>query len=509
MNTSLIRRLEWTALATGLLLAATTAAWAQSELPVAEEQWYAVTLQGQKCGYMHSELKPVGKEVLTHVVMGMEVRRGEALLKIGTEQHYRESSDGRPLAFRHVVTLGKEPVSFEGEINDGKLKLTRDQFGAKHESTYDIGTDVKFPWGTILEQRKHGLEPGTQFKVKTYDPGVREDGPFEMTVDVHGKEPFTFPNGTKRMLTKITSTMQMQVPVATVSWLDDEATPVVTDLSMGMLKFRIIAATKEEALEGGTPPELFLNTFVTVDREIDPVAKTVKLRLRLPSDDNGLSMPELPQTTMQQVERVNDHEAIVTVRRIDWDAVRKVPPSTTAPAGMEEYLRSSPILDTNDKRIRRLAKKAVKGCKTPAEKADALRKRVTEYVDDKGLTVGFATASEVVRRRSGDCSEHSVLLAAMARAVGIPARGVSGMVQVPRGPLSAADATTFGYHMWTQVYIGGRWIDIDAAMRQTDCDPTHVALVIMPLNDEGMANSAFSLLPLLGRLEIDIIAGAE
>ena len=47
--------------------------------------------------------------------------------------------------------------------------------------------------------------------------------------------------------------------------------------------------------------------------------------------------------------------------------------------------------------------------------------------------------------------------------------------------------------------------DIDAAMRQTDCDPTHIALALMPLNDEGVMDSVLPLLPLLGQLRIEVL----
>ena len=172
---------------------------------------------------------------------------------------------------------------------------------------------------------------------------------------------------------------------------------------------------------------------------------------------------------------------------------------------MKDYLRASPTVDINDSRIKRLARKAVKGANTPAEKADALRKFVTDYIEHKSMDVGFATASEVARSKQGDCSEHGVLLAALARAAGLPARGVSGIVEVPQGYLTE-DQNAFGYHMWAQVYIDGQWVDIDGALRQTECDATHIALSLMPLNEEGMIDSLMSLIPLLGRLELKIIS---
>jgi transglutaminase-like putative cysteine protease len=47
-----------------------------------------------------------------------------------------------------------------------------------------------------------------------------------------------------------------------------------------------------------------------------------------------------------------------------------------------------------------------------------------------------------------------VLLAALCRARGIAARAALGLVYVARNQ-------EFAYHMWTEAYIGGKWIPLD------------------------------------------------
>lgn len=486
----------------------------QPPLPTPEEHWYVVKLQDQKCGYMHVEIKPAGDEVHTRSTMGMQISRGPTKLKITVDQQFTETREGRPLAFRQVMQLGEQPMTVEGTISNNRLRLVRDQFNRKQEDTYAFDPEVKFAWGLYLEQLKHGLKPGTTFRIKSYDPSIRVDAPFEMEVEVHGMESLVLSDGRKRELTKVTSTMLLQMPVSTVSWLDEDANPVVMDFNIGGFVVRVLQATKEEALKGDAAPELFLNTFIETARRVPVEAKRVELRLRLPRPESGepatsLKMPDLPNTAAQSVRRLSDYEAVVIVRRLDWDALRKAPESESVGAGLKEYLRASPLLDIDDSRIKRHARRAVKGAETPAEKADALRRYVTEYVESKNLDVGFASASEVIRNRRGDCTEHAVLLAAMARAVGLPARGVSGIVQIPAGMSPPGKGGAFGYHMWTQVNIDGQWVDVDAALRQTDCDATHVALTIMPLKDEGLGDSMVSMLPLLGRLQIEVAAIEE
>ncbi|MBN2563576.1 MAG: transglutaminase family protein [Phycisphaerae bacterium] len=483
-----------------------TSAWAvaQSAERKDEERWFVVQMQGRKCGYMYTAIKHLGEEVHSRSLMQFEIARGAAKLKILMEQSYRETVAGSPLGFKHKMTMGSQPTSMTGIIKGKRLTLITEQFGTERKATYDFDPEVKFAWGQYLEQAKHGFKPGTTYTIKIYEPSLKADGPIAMKVEVRGKEDVEVLGKTRR-LNRITATMQLPMPIPTETWVDDDDNLIVTTVDLGIMKVNVLAATKEEALGDAEAPELFLNTFVRVKRTIDPDAKRVRLRLRLPADAS-CRLPDLPRTSMQTVKRISDREAVVTIQRIDWEKLRAVRKDVhTDRETIKEYLRASTTCDIDDQRIKKLARKAIKGCKTPAEKADALRRFVTDYVKDKNLDVGFATASEVARTREGDCSEHGVLLAALARAAGLPARGVSGLVQIPAGSVLSDEENAFGYHMWTQVYIDGRWVDIDAALRQTDVDPTHIALSLMPLNDEGMLEQAMTLLALIGRLQIEVI----
>jgi transglutaminase-like putative cysteine protease len=103
-------------------------------------------------------------------------------------------------------------------------------------------------------------------------------------------------------------------------------------------------------------------------------------------------------------------------------------------------------------------------------------------VDEPSVTV--PSAREVLARRRGDCNEHAVLLAALARAAGIPARVVAGAVYANDG---------FYYHAWTELWLG-RWVSADAAFGQLPADATHVKLL------EGGPERHLALAGVIGRL---------
>lgn len=61
------------------------------------------------------------------------------------------------------------------------------------------------------------------------------------------------------------------------------------------------------------------------------------------------------------------------------------------------------------------------------------------------------------------------LYTALARAIGIPTRFVSGLV--------SQDGTSFLYHSWAESLVEGRWVAVDPTFNQVPLDPTHLAFL--------------------------------
>lgn len=109
-------------------------------------------------------------------------------------------------------------------------------------------------------------------------------------------------------------------------------------------------------------------------------------------------------------------------------------------------------------KVVRTAKKLVKGLKTDVEMIDAIYAYVIEnyeYDYDKakdaiaGRLVGYLPdLDEIYEAKKGICYDYASMLAAMLRAVGIPAKLVMGYV-----------APNDVYHAWNEVYIEGEgWV---------------------------------------------------
>ena len=86
--------------------------------------------------------------------------------------------------------------------------------------------------------------------------------------------------------------------------------------------------------------------------------------------------------------------------------------------------------------------------------------------------LGASSKAIVLVAGKGDCTEHSVLLVALARALGIPARGLHGLVYARYDDGQNA----LYWHAWVEVRSGGEWIAMDPTFGEPVADATHVAL---------------------------------
>jgi hypothetical protein len=260
----------------------------------------------------------------------------------------------------------------------------------------------------------------------------------------------------------------------------------------------MIACPKSAALAKDEPAELMADTLIAVDRPVDRDADTLTFRLEW--GPSVKELPDVPATDMQKIVKRDDRTVTVTNTR---HSARLKAKTTGAPLSDEEqklYTAATSLLNYKDPTVAKLAKEAIGKEKDPQKLARKLRRFVGEYVHAKNLSVGFASAGEVARSKEGDCTEHGVLLAALGRAAGIPTRVVAGFVYADE---FLGKNNVFVGHMWTQFYLDGQWVDVDAALRQDDVDPTHLALAVSDAGDNGVADLAGSIW--MGKPKITVV----
>ena len=127
------------------------------------------------------------------------------------------------------------------------------------------------------------------------------------------------------------------------------------------------------------------------------------------------------------------------------------------------------------------------------EKAVAVERWVKRNMRAAEFSQAQATADNVAQTLSGDCSEYAMLAAAMCRAVGVPSRTALGLVYAP-GP---GGKPILAYHMWFEVYAGGRWVPLDATLGRGGVGPGHLTIATHSWHDEKTLAPLFPVLRVL------------
>jgi transglutaminase-like putative cysteine protease len=155
---------------------------------------------------------------------------------------------------------------------------------------------------------------------------------------------------------------------------------------------------------------------------------------------------------------------------------------------MERFLRSEPFIQSDHPNISQLAAVLTSRAEASIDKARTLVDWVFENIR-KQPVISIPDALATLENRMGDCNEHAVLLAALARSAGIPSRIESGLVYL-KG--------RFYYHAWNLLYVG-KWVTADAVFGQLPADATHIRLA------GGNPDSQLDLMPLMGRIGITVL----
>jgi hypothetical protein len=148
------------------------------------------------------------------------------------------------------------------------------------------------------------------------------------------------------------------------------------------------------------------------------------------------------------------------------------------PRDPERYRAASFLIDFDEPEVRALgAELAARHAGAPS--LDELRRFTAGAIPRKSAERGWDAASRIARAGVGDCTEHAVLLTALARAAGRPARVALGLlvVRVDGEPLA------FG-HAWAELHDGGRWTPVDATP-VADEEEVLARVPLLLLADEG------------------------
>lgn len=492
---------HWTAICLwSLLLAASVApAYAQADNNVADwqlvqEHWYTVEMAGAKAGWMFDSVHSDGERYRTATEVHLRIGRGSTQTKIGFRSTFLETHAGEPRLLTSGQNMSLQWVDSVWRFEEDHVVHTTRQ--GDREAVKELPLP-EGEWLTpmavhryCLERRRAAAKEITYRTIEAHN-GIEPvsyqhvyEG--EGTIEFDGR---TIPVTVWKTTTNVT-------PFEAIQKFSADGYLVYEELrapAFGKMITRI--ATKTDALAEGGGVELLVKTFIKPKQPIDNARACTTATLRLHVQEG--TMPELPTAGAQRFAAGDDPTTATVTIDINHNQ-----PAGAAEASDASYLEWSAMVDSTDDLIQKLAAGAVRDAgDDPMARAEAMRALVHRHVNVKSLDTAFATASETARMKTGDCSEHAVLLCAMLRAQKFPARVAIGLIYVDS---FLGERDIFGWHMWTQALIDGAWVDFDPTL-PSRYHAAHVLIATARLGDGGLGSELASTLMLMGNLEIDVL----
>lgn len=198
----------------------------------------------------------------------------------------------------------------------------------------------------------------------------------------------------------------------------------------------------------------------------------------------------------QEVEALDDFHLKITVRNSDGERFEDAPGSGETQTPTSDETSAGPMIQSDAPEIAALAQNVLPGETDPAKLAPALERFVFEFIVNKNYSRGFVTALEVATNPSGDCTEHAVLLAALARNRKIPARIVQGLIY-------EKDSGKMAWHVWNELYVNGRWVPFDATIGKGFVGVNHLRINAGSFSTATLAGTLLPAAKLIGKIRIE------
>ena len=359
---------------------------------------------------------------------------------------------------------------------------------------------MSIPWqgdiGGLFESdrilTRNPLKPGESRKFKALVPLMNIVATH--TLNAKEYEMVDLLTDSRKLLRIDVSVEMVGFAIDSIVWSDQSGEVLKTSVpAVGQISYR---CAKEQALAPDTPERFDLVKLTTV--QVGPIdrihdAKQIVYRVTTANGDPSKSFAHGPS---QQVTAESPDSALIVVRAITPDDPAEVEaPDRPVPVAADSTPNN--LIQSDGPRIVKMATSVSPDETDTWTVARELEKYVRSKIQRKNFSRALATASEVAANLEGDCTEHSVLLAALCRARKIPARVAIGLVY-------SRALNGFGYHMWNEVWIDDRWVPLDATLGRGGIGPGHLKLHDSSLAGASSYTAFLPVLKVLGGLKIKV-----
>jgi hypothetical protein len=434
------------------------------------EAWLSSTINGQSVGYSVYRFDQFAGGYRFESNIKMTVAMAGKEQRIESRSVANTGPDLTLEDFTFTFSSQDRSFAVKGRVIGGDLKFQAP--GDKQERSIKLAGPI-YPasaLGRLVVVRK--LSRDSIYSIPVFDATVMGVVPAE--IRVVGREPVSA-GGKQYDALKFTTRMAR---FEMTTWVDDKGVPIAEASPPGIKSERTTPDQVLKAAPEGKKFDVLMMFRVPVEADIPDGAKVNRLKL------------EISGVNPKEYDLVGPGQQVLTasplVVEIKTPAVPSEPLALPITAEAE-YLKPSVSIQSDAPEIKAKASEAIG---TEKDAVAAARKLVSWVftVLEKQPTASFPSALDVLKTMKGDCNEHAVLFAALARSIGIPTRTAVGLIYMNRA---------FYYHAWNEVYLG-TWIPVDATFGEFPASALHLKLA------EGELSQQAEILGLVGTIGIKV-----
>lgn len=477
------------------------------------EYWELLTIKGKPVGFQQTVLsfeEVDGKSVrrFGHHSRIIVLRYGSSFnvaMKVNTVSRL----EGGFLSGTVQLNGGGEPIETIYRSEDDQLIVSNSS--GQTTTTLPWKRNMPGPEAVVCELLGLPMQPGEKRQITFFEPAMHSYVNTTLTacaieqIDV---------NGVKKNLLRIEVQNRLELLQAgtqTVSetlWTDAGGNIIRHEMPMEEHTLLAVRVSREQALKFQTEtPSVELGNLgvVPLDDSITQPHNLAKIEFIVETQE-GLPTDRFPKTPFQSVELIGEKSATITVltavNNTDMNIDNVLFERGKSEAKPED-LASNQLIHLNDPQLIELAKQIDSDSLTSRQTVLALEQLVHNTIRQTTFSIALATSSEILKSKSGDCTEFAVLLAALCRVKKIPARITLGLVYTPFQPLNEkSQQAGMVFHLWNEVLIDGIWYPLDAVFGLGGADAARIKITDTSLADNSLAPLCHSLIGVAGQIRI-------
>lgn len=438
------------------------------------DSWMNILQHGRKIGSSHSTFSKIKTGYLLKEDIHMRINTMGLTQDIHLKTGGKLNPDFTLSSFSFEISSGRFRFAARGTVSGDVLSIQTESFGASRKFDIQVKEQLYVAAGILDAVRALNIEPGDGVEFRVFDPATM--GQESVEIKVHGQEEI-LNMGIKKRAKKIEIGFKGATQFA---WIGEDGEVLK---ETGLLGISLEKTTRDDALFG-LPVNSSQDLTIIASIPSNVVIEDARLLTSLKVQIKGINFPKLHLDGGRQT-LDND---ILTIRKESLSDLPSVFAMNVLQDPEKKFLEATPFVQSDHPKIRRLAKKIVTNSAGPLQRATELVRWVYKNIDKRPV-LSMPDALSTLENRMGDCNEHAVLLAALARAAGIPSRIEAGLVYLNG---------RFFYHAWNLMYVG-KWITMDSLFDQIPADVTHIRF------SSGGQKEQLDLMSIMGKIQLTII----